>query len=353
MMPDAEVLKVAVEILSELPIGPFTIKLNHRKLLDAMLDLCGVPASSFRGVCSAIDKLDKEPWEAVRDELVTDKGLAPEVAAKIGEMVTTLKGVPLELLATLKAHPLFPSHPAAASALADLTLLYGYLGAMGALDKITFDMSLARGLDYYTGLIYEAVPTGLPEGISVGSIAAGGRYDNLVGMFSAPGSITPCVGVSVGLERVFAVMEAKAAAANGGSLRRTPVSVLVASIPSSRYDMAQERMRVLNELWAAGLSAEMAFAADPKLQKQLTAALEAGIPYLVVLAEDELDRGEVGVKDLVGREQVTARRKDGGVVEALLKLGARPHFAPAVAAAAGAPAAAAAATATAAVVEGK
>ena len=70
MMPDAEVLTVAREILSSLPIGPFTIKLNHRGLLDGALDLCGVPAGKFRAVCSASDKLDKESWEDVRRELV-------------------------------------------------------------------------------------------------------------------------------------------------------------------------------------------------------------------------------------------------------------------------------------------
>jgi histidyl-tRNA synthetase len=146
-MPDAEVLKVAVEILSSLPIGPFTIKLNHRKLLDATLDLAGVPASKFRAVCSSIDKLDKEPWEAVREELVVERALAPAVADRIGELVRRA-GEPAALLAALQAEGVFPAHPLAAAALADLALLFKYLGALGALGSITLDLSLARGLDY-------------------------------------------------------------------------------------------------------------------------------------------------------------------------------------------------------------
>jgi histidyl-tRNA synthetase len=199
---------------------------------------------------------------------------------------------------------------------------------MGALSAITFDMSLARGLDYYTGLIYEAVPTGLPEGVSVGSMAAGGRYDNLVGMFSGPGTITPCVGVSIGMERVFAIMEAHAAAATGG-LRRTPVSVLVAAVPSSRgtYDMAAERMRALGEIWAAGFSGEMVFAPAPKLVAQMNSASEAGVPFLVILAEDELDRGEVQVKDFLQRKDVKVKREN--MIETLLGMGAVPTAKPA------------------------
>jgi hypothetical protein len=155
----------------------------------------------------------------------------------------------------------------------------------------------------------------------VGSIAAGGRYDNLVGMFASAGTVVPCVGVSIGIERVFAIMEARQSAAGG--LKRTPVSVMVASIPSTKgLDMAAERMAMCARLWAAGLSAEMVYAADPKLQKQMTTALEAGVPYMVVLGEDELSRGEVQVKDMVARAATIVRKED--VVAALLGMGARP-----------------------------
>lgn len=207
MVADAEVITVATEILSSLPVGPFLIKLNHRVILDAIFEICGVPSEKFRPICSAVDKLDKEPWVAVRDEMVNEKGLSAEVADRIGLFVLQ-SGSPKELLAHFVAVKQFGEHAAANSALAELGLLFGYLEAMGSLQYVSFDMSLARGLDYYTGVIYEAV---LTDGTSqVGSIAAGGRYDNLVGMFSASNAQTPCVGVSIGIERVFAIMEQRA-----------------------------------------------------------------------------------------------------------------------------------------------
>ena len=153
MVADSEVLKVLVEILSDLRLGEFEVKLNHRKLLDAMLDIAGVPPQKFRAICSAIDKLDKEPWSAVKAEMVEDKGLAEAVADKIGEMVV-LRGRPLELLAKLMdpAHAL-SIHPGSRAALEELQTLFSFLEAMGALGPIVFDLSLARGLDYYTGTV--------------------------------------------------------------------------------------------------------------------------------------------------------------------------------------------------------
>lgn len=357
MMPDAEVLSVAVDILSSVPIGPFTIKLNHRKLLDATLDIAGVPASKFRSVCSTIDKLDKETWEDVRAELITEKGCSAATADKIGEFVQ-LRGEPRALLKQLKENAIFAGHAGASTALKEMEMLFSYLQAMGGagsgnsddagrvLSNITFDLSLARGLDYYTGSIYEAVL--LDPTIGVGSIAAGGRYDHLVGMFSSSGTVVPCVGVSVGVERVLAIMEAKmvaaqqeaaaaAAAAAASSpaeagaaapvaaaigLQRTPVAAYVASIPSARYNMACERMKVLSALWQAGIPAEMSFASgDPKLQKQVTAAAEGNVPFVVVIGEDELDKGLAQVKNMRVREAHDVPIAQ--VAETLIKLGAR------------------------------
>lgn len=206
MVPDSECVGVACDILDALPIGDFGIKLNHRRLLDAILDISGVPSDKFRTICSAVDKLDKEPWEEVKREMVDDKGLKPEVADKIGTFVL-LKGEPWDMYNRLMESNKFGKHVGAKDALEDLRILFDYLEAMGKLKFISFDLSLARGLDYYTGVIYEAVC--MSGNTQVGSIGGGGRYDNLVSMFQEAGKITPCVGVSVGIERVFTLMEAK------------------------------------------------------------------------------------------------------------------------------------------------
>jgi histidyl-tRNA synthetase len=204
MVPDSECLAVACEILDALPIGDFGIKLNHRRLLDAILDICGVPSEKFRTICSAVDKLDKEPWEEVRREMVEDKGLSGEVADKIGEFVV-LKGKPWDMYNSLMAEKKFGDHTGALEAMEDMRILFEYLEAMDKLKFISFDLSLARGLDYYTGVIYEAVC--MNGNTQVGSIGGGGRYDYLVSMFQEAGKVTPTVGVSVGIERVFTLME--------------------------------------------------------------------------------------------------------------------------------------------------
>jgi histidyl-tRNA synthetase len=204
MVPDSECLCVASEILASLPIGNFGIKLNHRRLLDAILDLCGVPADKFRTICSAVDKLDKEPWSEVKREMVEDKGLDAAVADKIGTFVVQ-KGEPWVLYKELMDTKAFGNHKGALEAMEDLRILFEFLEAMDKLKYISFDLSLARGLDYYTGVIYEAVC--MNGNTQVGSIGGGGRYDTLVSMFQEAGNNTPCVGVSVGIERVFTLME--------------------------------------------------------------------------------------------------------------------------------------------------
>jgi histidyl-tRNA synthetase len=97
MIPDSEVLKVLVEILSELQIGEYVIKINHRKFLDAMVELSGCEKRKFKAICSSVDKLDKEPWEKVREELITMKGLTTEMTDKLEKFVKLI-GKPRELL---------------------------------------------------------------------------------------------------------------------------------------------------------------------------------------------------------------------------------------------------------------
>lgn len=304
MVPDAEVLKVLVEILDDLSLGDYEIKINHRKLLDAMLDIAGVPPQKFRPICSAIDKLDKEPWEAVKKEMVEEKGLPEHVADKIGEFVV-LKGEPREVLRTLQQsdHPL-SSHPESAAALQDMATLFDFLDVMDALKPFSFDLSLARGLDYYTGVIYEAVF----KGGSVGSIAAGGRYDGLVGMFS--GKEVPAVGVSIGIERVFAIMEAQMkeqAKERNGTIRETETEVLVASIGNG---LQPQRMKIASNLWKSGVKCEFGFKPNPKMGDQLNYALKTGIPLVILFGEDEINSGKVKLKDLDAETEITVPEED-------------------------------------------
>ncbi|CAK4713020.1 hypothetical protein LEN26_002566 [Aphanomyces euteiches] len=318
MLADAEAITIAIEVLQQFPeLGPFKIKLSHRKLLDAILELCGVPADKLRTTCSAIDKLDKETWENVRSEMVDEKDIPPEVADRIQGFVT-LVGSPKALHAQLLAEKRFGDHPAAAEAMKELALLWSYLEAMGVLDYVSFDLSLARGLDYYTGLIYEYVLTG-SDAAQVGSIAAGGRYDNLVGMFSATNAHIPCIGVSLGIERIFGMLQ-KHAENHGDGLKAPVAQVLVAQTSPG---LLVPRLEVCRTLWGAHIAAEVLPSENenPKFIKQLQYALDMGIPFVVVLGEDERANKQVKVKVLAANEEITIAEDD--LVVTLEKFGVK------------------------------
>jgi len=314
MVPDSECLVVVAEILDNLPIGDFNIKINHRILLDAILDICGVPDDKFRMICSSIDKLDKESWDVVKNEMVNVKGLKEDVADLIGEFVT-IAGKPWDIYHRLVGVTTkdddndngdtttiapFGNHTKAKIALEDLRILFQYLESMNRLQHFTFDLSLARGLDYYTGVIYEAISISSEFGSSVGSIGGGGRYDDLVSMFQESGKITPCVGVSVGIERVFTLMEERLRRERGGSIKRPNVSVLVAQAGSG---LLIQRMKVCRLLWDASISSEFNHQDEPKLKYEITNALNREVPFMVVIGEDEWEENKVKVKDLGRRTE--------------------------------------------------
>lgn len=181
--------------------------------------------------------------------MIKEKGLPAETADKIGEYVQ-LSGKE-DLIEKLLNDPLLSKSKSAVDGLESLKLILKYCKIYGTYENVSFDLSLARGLDYYTGIIYEAILLPDPnakDDISVGSVAGGGRYDNLVGLFDPKHKQVPCVGVSIGIERIFAVLEAKQAAENR-KIRTTDVEVYVAS---AQKNLFEERMKLCRELWDEG-----------------------------------------------------------------------------------------------------
>ncbi|XP_040172540.1 histidine--tRNA ligase, cytoplasmic isoform X1 [Anopheles arabiensis] len=304
MLPDAECVKVVCEILAEVGVGDFVVKLNHRKLLDGIFEACGVPADKFRTACSSVDKLDKTPWEEVRREMVEEKGLSEEAVGRIGQFVTLHGGT--ELIERLAADETLRGIKVAMEGLEDMRLLLQYCEIFQVADRVSFDLSLARGLDYYTGVIYEAVLLvggggaggggSADEEITVGSVAGGGRYDNLVGMFNPKRKQVPCVGVSIGVERLFSILEARA----GGKTRTNETEVYVAS---AHKGLHLKRLEILNKLWTAGLKAEHSYKLNPKLLAQLQHCEEYQIPYAVILGDGELSRGVVKLREIATRKE--------------------------------------------------
>jgi histidyl-tRNA synthetase len=153
----------------------------------------------------------------------------------------------------------------------------------------------------------------------MGSIAAGGRYDNLVGMFSSSGQQTPCVGVSIGVERVFTIMERKAAS-TGAADQHSDVQVYIASVGAGYL---VERMKVARLLWQNNIPAEYSHLQNPKMVKQLDEALARYIPVMVVFGEDELQRKVIRVKNMKDHEEVEVSCDEASLVEAVLKAGGK------------------------------
>uniref|UniRef100_G3WVH9 Histidine--tRNA ligase, cytoplasmic n=1 Tax=Sarcophilus harrisii TaxID=9305 RepID=G3WVH9_SARHA len=274
MIPDAECLKIICEILSALQLGDFLIKMS---------------------------------WEDVKNEMVEEKGLASEVADLIGAYVKQHGGV--SLVEQLLQDPKLSQNKLALEGLGDLKLLFEYLTLFGITEKITFDLSLARGLDYYTGVIYEAVLLQTPtrqgeEPLGVGSVAAGGRYDGLVGMFDPKGRKVPCVGLSIGVERIFSIVEQRMEASEE-KVRTTETQVLVAA---AQKKLLEERLKLVAELWDRGIKAELLYKKNPKLLTQLQYCEETGIPLVAIIGEQELKDGVVKLRSVASREEVSEGR---------------------------------------------
>ena len=350
MVPDAEIIRIVCEVFGKGGLGwtgpgAFNIKINHRKVLDGIFEVCGVSKEKIRTISSAVDKLDKSPWEEVKKEMVDEKGLSGEIADKIWEFVQ-MRGA-RDILDTLRQDPRVTSNESLVSGLEDLDLLFTYLEAFDVLPYVELNLSLARGLDYYTGVIYEVVTEGsappsttstkkpptnhhnlkpprkekpAPEfdedrsndpSVGVGSIAAGGRYDELVGMFSGKTQI-PCVGISFGVDRIFSITKSRLTTTS--SIRPTEVDVFVMAFGGKGFTgLLKERMQVARTLWDAGIKAEFAYKEKPKLVAQFKKAEENGIPFAVILGEEEVARGEVRVKEM-GLEEGHVE-KDGVLVK--------------------------------------
>ncbi|KAL8774787.1 MAG: hypothetical protein Q9209_000726 [Squamulea sp. 1 TL-2023] len=328
MLPDAEILRIICEVFESLgwkEKGSYMIKINHRGILDGVFEVCGVPKEKIRAISSAVDKLDKASWDEVKKEMVEEKGLQENVADKIWEYVQRKGGS--EILEILKNSDGLQTNESMKRGIEDMSLLFEYLESFGTLDKVEFNLSLARGLDYYTGLIYEVVTEGsAPDNttgqklqraskkdrmnefeedrsndpsVGVGSVAAGGRYDELVGMFSPKAQI-PCVGISFGVDRIFSITKARMEKyKNTAPLRSNEVDVYVMAFGGKGFTgMVKERMEVCRILWDAGIKAEFSYKLKPKLPAQFKAADTNGVPFAVILGEDEEKAGKVKIKEL-------------------------------------------------------
>ena len=315
MIADAEILLIIVEGFAALELD-VTIKLNHRRVLDGIFAVAGVPGDKIRLVSSAVDKLDKMPWEEVKAEMIGEKGIPEDVTDRIGQLIRGGSGDMRKVLESLRADTSLTSNDSIKAGIDDMGLLLSYVEACDIVDKICFDLSLARGLDYYTGLIFE-VTTSVSDDrgrqasnskskeAQVGSIAAGGRYDNLVGMYGDRN--IPCVGVSFGVERIYTILDARRPKASKGGNTLLAQDLDVYVVAASSDGLLLERMAVCGQLTKAGIRAAFLRKAKPSMRSQFNAAQKA--PLNVILGLDELAAGNVRLKVSAGKN--ANRVKDG------------------------------------------
>ncbi|XP_053099409.1 histidine--tRNA ligase, cytoplasmic-like isoform X3 [Hemicordylus capensis] len=283
--------------------------INDRRILSGIFTVCGVPSNKFETACSTLDKLDKVTWEEVKNEMIREKGVSPEAADCIGEYVQLHGG--LCLIEQLLQDPKLSVSKLAMEALEEMKLLFEYLTLFGIIDQVFLDLSLARGLDYYSGVIYEAALVHqqdghLMESCHVGSVAGGGRYDGLVATFDTKQRKVPCVGVSIGVERIFSIIEQNTEMSKE-KIRTVETQVLVAA---AQKNFLAGRMKLITELWDAGIKAEMLYKENPKLLNQLQYCEETGIPLVVIIGQQELNDGVVKLRDVITRKEISVPKEN-------------------------------------------
>jgi histidyl-tRNA synthetase len=262
---------------------PVEIKVNNRKILAALAEVCG-GSDKMVDITVAIDKLDKIGLEKVKEELV-QRGLNDTQISTI-EKYLTLDGANIQKLSALKT--LFAANDTGLKGIADLEYILDYPGA----PALTVDLTLARGLNYYTGAIFEIKAIG----VQMGSIGGGGRYDDLTGTFGVPG--IPGVGISFGVDRIYDVME---------ELNLFPGTVHTGT-KVLFFNLGEKESKaafgLLQQLRNRGVAAEL-YHEEAKFDKQFKYAEKKGIRYAVIIGAEELTAGQCNLRDLQDRSQTT------------------------------------------------
>ncbi|GAB2500809.1 histidine--tRNA ligase [Arenimonas alkanexedens] len=295
---DAEMPAVIHAVFSELEVGPFTIQLNNRKLLRGFFEGVGIADGERQAlVLREIDKLDKRGAEAVRATLVGDDfGLAADVADRIMSFVQSRSSSHADALAKLAA--LGDGNPTLVEGVAELREVVELLKSYGVPEKnYAINFSIARGLDYYTGTVYE---TTLDEHPQIGSVCSGGRYENLASHYTK--SKLPGVGISIGATRLFWQLRE----AGIVSTAESSVQALVGLMDDARLP---DSLDIARRLRAAGINAEVQLEGK-KLAKQFQYADRAGIRFVLLYGEDEAARNVVKVKDMVSQDQYELGREE-------------------------------------------
>ena len=285
LLNELELIQITDEVFKRLGID-VTIKINNRKVLSGIAEVIGHP-EKLTDITIAIDKIDKIGLDEVKKELL-ERGIDQKAIDAI-EPVLNLKGSTAEKIEAMK--PVLEKSATGMKGLEELSRVFELVQLAGVKQETELDLSLARGLNYYTGAIFEVKA----KGVAIGSICGGGRYDDLTGIFGLPG--VSGVGISFGADRIYDVLTAldKFPAESSSGTK-----VLFANLGEKEQEYI---VPILKKLREAGVASEI-YTEVTKLKKQFDYAEKRAIPYLVIAGESEILKGVLNLKNLATGEQV-------------------------------------------------
>jgi histidyl-tRNA synthetase len=283
---EAEIILMIRRVFGKLGLNDYSIKINNRKILTGIAEAIG-EAGKEGPLCVAIDKLDKIGWEKVQEELA-QRGFGENAIRNLAPLVSLESGIEgkLEFLKSF-----LKDSETGLKGLEELEEVFEILSKMGeSLDFIDFDIMLARGLSYYTGAIFEVKA----NGVSIGSVSGGGRYDNLTGVFGLPG--VSGVGFSFGVDRLYDVLD-ELGLFPQDSLNGTKLLLTYFDEKGFVYALSQ-----LGKFRQAGIKAEI-YPDQAKFKKQIEFASKKEIPFIGICGDNEIQSASISVKNLATGDQ--------------------------------------------------
>ena len=306
LMADAEIIALMYETLTNLGFSNFLIQINNRKILNGLAEYVGYPEEKNAEVIRTLDKLDKIGWVDVK-KLLSGEAQSEDENKKLTlneKQVQAIKNIvdindkdSFKVLEKVKS--LMKNSAIAQEGIQELEILIGHLEALGVpKDKWVVDLSIARGLGYYTGPVFETILTDMPQ---LGNVFSGGRYDGLVNRFMAKS--IPATGTSIGVDRLFVAVKEM----NLIKTQKIVSKVLLLNIEAAAESKIQE---LVTKIRQAGIEAEIYFGNEKTLKGQLAYAVKNEFPVVIIIGADELKRGVVQIKDIKAREQIEVKEKD-------------------------------------------
>ncbi len=299
ILNEAEIPAIIYRVFKGFGLERFQIRVNNRKILNGFYAMMGLTEKSG-DIMRTVDKLDKIGAEKVAEILVEDCGLTQEQAQEILKFIA-IRGTNEEVLEALRGYA--GKDEVFDTGLAELEAVTKNLAAFGVPEaNFAVDLTIARGLDYYTGTVYETTLLDHPE---IGSVCSGGRYDNLAGYYID--KALPGVGISIGLTRLFYVLDEQGLL--NPDLPSAPADALV--LPMTQDTAAA--VALAEYLRGQGIRVQL-YGEQKKFKQKMTYADKLGVPYAVLLGEDEIAAGKCSVKDMRSGEQVTVTREEAAEV---------------------------------------